>query len=175
MAAPRLKLKLHFSDDSWTLTAVAASDAFSANGRAWIEPKELLKFADSLDVFPVDVAHPPELSAGKARDGKPLEAGYDFIRITIRPITAKGLLLAQIDLGEVTSDPARADRHPNSWDRIRNSLMDHPGPYFPYYQATGVAFPITYQSIADFGSALRSLVSGNAEDATLDAAAAAVL
>jgi hypothetical protein len=132
--------------------------------------KALIKFADALAAFPIAAEHAPELLAGSVRDGKLLEAGYDFVRIAIRPLTAKGLLLALIGLGEITSDPTNADRHANSWDRVRSSLLDQPAPYFPYYQAIGVAFPTDYQSIANFASALRGIASGNAEEATLGAA-----
>jgi hypothetical protein len=170
MPAPHLRLKLHFPEDCWILTATAASNVFSGQGRASVEPKALIKFADALAAFPIAAEHAPELLAGSVRDGKLLEAGYDFVRIAIRPLTAKGLLLALIGLGEITSDPTNADRHANSWDRVRSSLLDQPAPYFPYYQAIGVAFPTDYQSIANFASALRGIASGNAEEATLGAA-----
>jgi hypothetical protein len=168
MPAPCLKLKLDFPEDCWRLTATAASEVFSGQGRAWIEPKELVQFADALGTYPITAERAPELLAGSARDGKLLEAGCDFVRISIRPVTAKGLLLARIGLGVVNSDPASIS-HPDYWDHVRKSQMDHPR-YFPYYQAVGVAFPIEYQAIHDFASALRDLVSGAAEEASLHAA-----
>jgi|SRR5882724_7278326 len=169
MSAPCLKLKLDLPEDSWRLTATAASATFSVKGRAWIQPKKLIEFADALDAYPITVERTPELLAGSILDGKLREAGFDFVRITIQPATARGLLQARIGLGELTSHPDDAGSNSFSWDRVRQSQLDHPQ-YFPYYQAVGVAFPIEYQAIVDFASALRGLVSGVAEEASLHAA-----
>jgi hypothetical protein len=169
MPAPHLKLKLELPDDCWILTATAASETFSVQGRTGINPKLLIQFADALGAYPITAERTPELLAGSVRDGKLLEAGHDFVRITILPATARGLLQARIGLGEVTSHPDDAGSRSDSWDRIRNSQLDHP-PYFPYYRAIGVAFPVNYQAVADFASALRGVVHGTAEDASLHAA-----
>jgi hypothetical protein len=181
MITPQLKLEVRWypvEDDGTEgrLTATAASNVFWGRGHGEIERKWLDTFADALSAYPISADRLPEFAAGRWRDGKLIEAGFDFVRITIRPLTAKGLLLARIGLGEASSvSPDGKDyigiaSHGDS--KVGTLPNDQPPLYRAYYKGVGAAFPVHYQAISDFASALRGLASGTAEEATLQGAVA---
>jgi hypothetical protein len=179
MTTPYLKLEVlwHPVEDDGTegrLTATAASNVFWGRGRGEIERKRLVTFADALGAYPISPDRVPEFAAGTWRDGKLIEAGFDFVRITIRPLTAKGLLLARIGLGEASSASPDGKNYMGlvnySDSKVGGLPSDQPPFYRAYYKGVGGAFPVHYQAISDFASALRGLASGTADEATLQGA-----
>jgi hypothetical protein len=152
MTSPHLKLRVRWNaaEHDGRLTASVSSGVFTGGGAAWIEPEWLTQFADALGAFPIAVERPAVLAAGGWRDGRLIEDG-DFVRITILPLTASGHLLAQIGLGEAVFGPNR---------REDARLC----------QTVRVAFPVSYQAIADFAGALRQLAAGSIQEISLHAA-----
>lgn len=133
------------TDGTGKLLLTVQFRGFSGHGGAWFDVSELEEFAEAISAFPIPNARRPSIAGGFYKKDTSGELEQEHLALTVYAVGARGQVGILVRLSTEMWDGDR----PESQSAVR------------------IEFLTTYQPLADFSKALRSLVRGRGEAAIL--------